>query len=156
LSEGREADEQYRAAIERLGRCSIATALARAHLLYGEWLRREGRRKDARQHLHAALEMFSEMGAEAFAARAQRELAATGEKLYGRGAEQEAELTAQEAEICQLAREGHSNPEIAAKLYISPRTVEYHLSKVFRKLGVSSRNELRRVGNFEPRALLRV
>jgi DNA-binding CsgD family transcriptional regulator len=156
LSQGREADELYRTAIERLGRCSIATALARAHLLYGEWLRGVGRRKDARQQLHIALEMFSDMGAEAFAARAEGELTATGEKLYRRGAESEAELTPQEAEICELAREGHSNPEIAAKLYLSPRTVEYHLGKVFRKLGVSSRNELRRVGNSQGKALLRV
>jgi DNA-binding CsgD family transcriptional regulator len=156
LSDGRIADELYSTAIERLGRGSVATALARAHLLYGEWLRGERRRRDARQELQTAFEMFTAMGAEAFAARAERELVANGEKLYRRGAESEAELTSQEAQICQLAREGNSNPEIAAMLFISPRTVEYHLGKVFRKLGISSRNELRRMESAQAGALLQV
>jgi DNA-binding CsgD family transcriptional regulator len=145
LSPADKAETLYRTALERLGRCSVATALARAHLVYGEWLRRESRRVEARKQLHTALEMFSAMGASGFAERAQRELLATGERLQKRGPESEMQLTSQEAQISQLARDGHSNPEIAAKLYISPRTVEYHLRKVFRKLGISSRNELHRV-----------
>jgi DNA-binding CsgD family transcriptional regulator len=145
LSDGQTAEELYRTAIELLGRCSIAMGLARAHLVYGEWLRRDRRRREARQQLRTALEMFTTMGAEAFAERAERELLATGERLQKRGAESSTQLTPQEAQISQLARDGNSNPEIAAKLYISPRTVEYHLRKVFRKLGIGSRNELRRV-----------
>jgi DNA-binding CsgD family transcriptional regulator len=145
LSEGRAADKLYRVAIERLGRCSVSTALARAHLLYGEWLRREGRRTDARHQLRTSLQMFTDMGAQAFADRAERELLATGGRLRKRGVESREQLTSQEAQISQLARDGHSNPEIAAKLFISPRTVEYHLTKVFTKLGISSRNQLHRV-----------
>jgi DNA-binding CsgD family transcriptional regulator len=145
LSDGQAAEELYRTAIELLGRCSITTALARAHLVYGEWLRRDRRRLEARQQLRTALQMFTTMGAEAFAERAERELLATGERLQKRGTESNTQLTPQEAQISQLARDGHSNPDIAAKLYISPRTVEYHLRKVFRKLGISSRNELGRV-----------
>jgi DNA-binding CsgD family transcriptional regulator len=145
LSDGRAAEELYRTAIELLGRCSITTALARAHLVYGEWLRRDRRRLEARQQLRTALQMFTTMGAEGFAERAERELLATGERVQKRGAESNTQLTPQEERISQLARDGHSNPDIAAKLYISPRTVEYHLRKVFRKLGISSRNELRRV-----------
>jgi DNA-binding CsgD family transcriptional regulator len=145
LSQSHAADQLYRTAIERLGRCTVTTALARAHLLYGEWLRREGRRTEARQQLRTALQMFATMGAQAFAERTERELLATGERLHKRTDEPSNQLTSQEAQISQLARDGHSNPEIAAKLYISPRTVEYHLRKVFMKLGIRSRNELHRV-----------
>jgi DNA-binding CsgD family transcriptional regulator len=145
LSEAHIADELYRSAIDLLGRCSVTTALARAHLLYGEWLRREGQRVQARQQLHTALHMFTAMGAQAFAERAQREILASGERLHKHPVEPSTQLTSQEAQISQFARDGHSNPEIAAKLFISPRTVEYHLRKVFMKLGIRSRNELHRV-----------
>jgi DNA-binding CsgD family transcriptional regulator len=145
LSQGDIAERLYRIAIERLGRCSIVTDLARSHLVYGEWLRRDGRRMEARDQLRLALEMFTAMGAQAFAERTERELQATGERLHKRGIESDMQLTFQEAQISRLARAGHSNPEIAGKLYISPRTVEYHLRKVFRKLGISSRNQLHRV-----------
>ena len=116
--------------------------LARAHLLHGEWLRRENRRVDAREQLRSAHEMFASMGADGFGERAARELLATGEKARKRTAETRAELTAQEAQIAQLARGGYSNPEIGAQLFISPRTVEYHLHKVFTKLAISSRTQL--------------
>jgi DNA-binding CsgD family transcriptional regulator len=145
LCEGQAADELYRTAIERLGRCSVTTALARGHLVYGEWLRREARRVEARQQLRIAHQMFTVMGADAFAKRAQRELLATGERLRKRAMESNKQLTSQEAQISQLARDGSSNPEIASTLHISPRTVEYHLTKVFNKLGISSRNQLHRV-----------
>jgi DNA-binding CsgD family transcriptional regulator len=145
LDEGRGAEDLYAEATERLGRCRIKVHLARAHLLYGEWLRRENRRIDARETLRTAHEMFSTMGAEAFAERAARELLATGEKARKRTDDARGQLTAQEAQIAELAREGHSNPEIGAQLFISPRTVEYHLHKVFTKLEISSRNELQRV-----------
>jgi DNA-binding NarL/FixJ family response regulator len=112
--------------------------LARTHLLYGEWLRRERRPLDAREQLRTAREMFTSMGAEAFAARAERELLATGERARKRVAETWDDLTAQEAQIARLAGEGLSNPEIGARLFISPRTVEYHLHKVFKKLDISS------------------
>jgi DNA-binding CsgD family transcriptional regulator len=143
LCDGEEADGLYREAIERLGRTRIAVHLARAHLVYGEWLRRENRRVDAREQLRAAHEMFSRMGAEAFAERARRELLATGETVRKRTVETLDELTAQEAQIARLAAQGQSNPEIAAELFISPRTVEYHLRKVFAKLDIASRKELR-------------
>jgi DNA-binding NarL/FixJ family response regulator len=123
----------------------LAFELARAHLLYGEWLRRVRRRIDARDQLRRAQEMFSSMGAEAFAARAGRELRATGETARPRTDETRDELTAQETQIAQFARDGLSNPEIGARLFISPRTVEYHLRKVFTKLGISSREHLDRV-----------
>jgi DNA-binding CsgD family transcriptional regulator len=145
LSEAQAADQLYRTAIDRLGRCSVTTALARAHLLYGEWLRREGQRMQARQQLRMALHMFTTMGAQAFAERAERELLASGERQHKRTVEPSTQLTSQEAQIALFANDGHSNPEIAAKLYISPRTVEYHLRKVFMKLGIRSRNELHRV-----------
>jgi DNA-binding CsgD family transcriptional regulator len=145
LSGGEEADALYREAIDRLGRSRILVHVARAQLLYGEWLRREHRRVDARGQLHEAHETFSRIGAQAFAERAARELAATGEIMPRRTAQTRDYLTAQEAQIARLAADGHTNPEIGTQLFISPRTVEYHLRKVFTKLGVSSRRELRRV-----------
>jgi DNA-binding CsgD family transcriptional regulator len=151
LSEGQGAEDLYVEATERLGRCRIRVHLARTHLLYGEWLRRENRRVDAREPLRTAHELFSTMGAEAFAERAARELLATGEKARKRTADTRGQLTAQETQIAELAREGHSNPEIGAQLFISSRTVEYHLHKVFTKLEISSRNELQRVLQSEAR-----
>jgi DNA-binding CsgD family transcriptional regulator len=145
LSDGEVADSLYREAIERLERSRIEVHLARAHLVYGEWLRRENRRVDARAHLRAAYEMFTRMGAQAFAERCRRELRATGETARIRTDETRGELTPQEAQIAQLAREGLSNPEIGAQLFISPRTVQYHLHKVFAKLEITSRNQLSRL-----------
>jgi DNA-binding CsgD family transcriptional regulator len=145
LSQSHTADVLYRTAIDRLGRCSVTTALARAHLLYGEWLRREGQRGEARRQLHTALQMFTTMGARGFTERAERELVASGERLHKAAVELSTQLTSQEAQISRFARDGYSNPEIAAKLFISPRTVEYHLRKVFMKLGIRSRNELHRI-----------
>jgi DNA-binding CsgD family transcriptional regulator len=145
LSNGQAAEVLYREAIERLERSRIAVHLARAHLVYGEWLRRENRRVDARGHLRAAHEMFSRAGAQAFAERAGRELSATGETARSRTAETRDILTPQEAEIARLARDGLSNPEIGAQLFISPRTVQYHLRKVFQKLEISSRTQLGRI-----------
>jgi len=143
LSEGDTADGLYREAIERLGRTRVRGALARARLLYGEWLRQSGRRVEAREQLRAAHEMLTGIGAEAFADRARRELAAIGETVPKRTDESRDVLTAQEAQIARLARDRHTNPEIAAQLFLSPRTVEYHLHKVFTKLGISSRRDLR-------------
>jgi ATP/maltotriose-dependent transcriptional regulator MalT len=143
LSEGDVAERLYREAVERLGRTRIRVALARAHLLYGEWLRRAGRRLDAREQLRTAHLMFTEIGMEAFAERTRRELSATGETARKRTVETVDELTAQETQIAHLARDGLSNAEIAAELFISPRTVEWHLRKVFSKLGISSRRQLR-------------
>ena len=142
VSDGEVAEEYYREAVERLSRCRGALDLARAHLLYGEWLRREQRRIDARKQLRVAHEMFASMGAAAFAERARRELLATGETVGARRPDAPSRLTAQEAQIAQMASEGLSNPEIGARLFISPRTVQYHLRKVFGKLDVSSRNQL--------------
>ena len=139
------ADELYREAVERLGRTHVRVEHARAHLLYGEWLRRENRRIDAREHLRAAHEMFSSFGAEAFAERARRELRASGETARKRTNETRGVLTPQEAQIARLAQEGLSNPEIGAQLFISPRTVQYHLHKVFLKLEITSRNQLARL-----------
>ena len=144
LSEGETAENCYREAIERLGRTRMRPALARAHLLYGEWLRREGRRRDARAQLRTAYDMFSAMGAEAFAERARRELLATGDTVRKRTAGTVSELTAQEAHIARLAVDGRTNMEIGAQLYLSVRTVEWHLGKVYTKLGVGSRRELPR------------
>src|SRR4051794_1845823 len=143
LRAGDEAEALYRQAIEHLGNTLVAAHLGRAHLRYGEWLRREGRRVDARQHLRTAYEMLTTMGAEAFAERARRELLATGETARKRTVGTLDQLTPQEAQIARLAREGRTNPEIGAELFISPRTVEYHLHKVFPKLGIRSRKELR-------------
>jgi len=126
-----------------LSRTRLRPDLTRAHLLYGEWLRRHGRRTDARVQLRAAHEMFAAIGMEAFAGRARRELQATGEKVRKRSVETRDDLTAQEQQIALLAADGLSNPEIAARLFLSPRTVEWHLRKVFTKLGISSRRDLR-------------
>jgi DNA-binding CsgD family transcriptional regulator len=142
LSEGEAAERLYFEAIERLGRTRIRVALARAHLLYGEWLRRQGRRMDAREQLRIAHQLYSSMGMEGFAERARRELQATGETVRKRSVETHGELTAQELQIARLAREGLSNPEIGARLFISARTVQYHLGKVFAKLDISSRAQL--------------
>jgi len=143
VTDGDAADALYREAIERLGRTRIAVHLSRAQLLYGEWLRRQNRRVDAREQLRAAHEMFSRVGAEAFAERARRELLATGETVRKRTVETLDELTTQEAQVARLALDGHTNSEIGAQLFISPRTVEYHLHKVFSKLSINSRKELR-------------
>jgi DNA-binding CsgD family transcriptional regulator len=145
LSEGDDSDAFYRESIERLGRTRVRVELARSHLLYGEWLRRESRRVDAREQLRPAYEMFASMGAEAFADRARRELLATGEKVRKRTVETAGDLTAQEKQIARLARDGLSNPEIATRLFISPRTVQYHLRKVFIKLHINSRSQIDRV-----------
>jgi DNA-binding CsgD family transcriptional regulator len=150
LREAEAAECLYREAIERLGRTSIRTSLARAHLLYGEWLRRESRRIDAREQLRTAHEMFVTMGAEGFAERTRRELLATGETARTRATGAGSQLTAQEAQVAELARQGLSNSEIGARLFISPRTVEYHLHKVFTKLGVNSRVQLHRVLPINP------
>jgi DNA-binding CsgD family transcriptional regulator len=142
LSDGRSAEFLYREAVERLARTRGVVHLARARLLYGEWLRREQRRVDAREQLRAAHEMFAAMGAEAFAERARGELLATGETVRKRTVETRDDLTAQEAQIARMARDGRANPEIGAQLFISPRTVEWHLRNVFTKLGIRSRREL--------------
>ena len=142
LAEGRAAEEEYREALERLSRTRMATHLARARLSYGEWLRRENRRIDARNQLRPAFEAFVAMGTQAWAERARRELVATGEKVRKRSDGTRGELTPQEEEIAQLARDGLTNPEIGAQLFIGARTVEWHLRKVFHKLDISSRREL--------------
>jgi DNA-binding CsgD family transcriptional regulator len=142
LSDGRRAEDLYREAIERLGRTRITVHLARAQLLYGEWLRRQGRRIDARTQLRAARDSFVAMGAAAFADRAHREYLATGEKVRRRDVETADQLTPQEARIALLARDGLTNPKIGERLFISARTVEYHLHKVFEKFRITSRREL--------------
>jgi DNA-binding CsgD family transcriptional regulator len=138
------AEALYLDAIERLGRTRIRVQLARAHLLYGEWLRRERRRQDARVQLRTAHQMFDRIGMEAFAQRAERELLATGERARKRTLATIDQLTAQELQVAQMARDGLSNPEIGARLFISRRTVKYHLQKVFTKLEITSRGELNR------------
>jgi DNA-binding CsgD family transcriptional regulator len=143
LSENDSAEALYREAIERLRRTRVRVALARAHLLYGEWLRRERHRLDAREQLRAAHELFIEFGMEAFAERARVELEATGEHARKRTVETRDDLTPQEAQISRLAADGATNQEIAAQLFISPSTVDYHLRKAFRKLGVKSRHQLK-------------
>jgi DNA-binding CsgD family transcriptional regulator len=149
VTEGHAAEGWYQEGIERLGRTQLRTELARAHLLYGEWLRRENRRADAREQLRTAHNMLDQIGVQAFAERASRELAATGEtarKRHTRAASTASqELTPQEAQVAQLARDGLSNPEIGARLFISSHTVQYHLSKVFTKLGITSRGQLHQV-----------
>ena len=143
LSKGEAAEEYYRESIRRLGNTRVRTERARSHLLYGEWLRREGRRTEAREQLRTAHEMLDAMGLEAFAGRARRELVATGETVRRRTAASTTTLTAQEALIARLARDGRTNLEIGTQLFLSTRTVEWHLRKVFSKLGISSRRELR-------------
>ena len=147
LSEGDEAERLYREAIGHLSSAPARTELARAHLLYGEWLRRQRRRREAREHLHTARDMLEAMGMDAFAERAGRELRATGETARKRTAAtaRDEELTAQEAQIARLAREGLSNPEIGTRLFISARTVQYHLGNIFAKLGIASRIQLSHV-----------
>jgi DNA-binding NarL/FixJ family response regulator len=142
LSDGEDAERLYREAIERLGRTRLRPELARAHLLYGEWLRRENRRVDARAQLRTAHDQCTSIGMKAFAERARGELLATGERVRKRTVETRDELTPQERQIARLARDGLSNPEIGARLFLSPRTVEWHLRKVFAKLGIRSRREL--------------
>ncbi len=144
LADDAEAEALYEEAVKHLGQCRSAPQLARAHLLYGEWLRRQRRRREARGQLRTAHEMFTSMGAEAFAERARIELLATGERARKRTAETECELTAQESQIAWLVSEGESNRDIAAQLFLSPSTVDYHLRKVFRKVGVASRTQLAR------------
>ena len=145
VSGGQEAEILYREAIERLSRTRCGAYLARAHLVYGEWLRRENHRQDAREQLRTAHEMFARMGADAFAERARHELLATGETARRRTVDTRYVLTPHEAQIARLAREGLSNPEIGSQLFISPRTAQYHLGKVFAKLEITSRNQLLRV-----------
>jgi DNA-binding CsgD family transcriptional regulator len=151
VAEPDDARALHEEAIDRLGRCRATTQLARARLLYGEWLRRSRHPRDARGHLRAAHEMFTSMGANAFAERARAELAATGERPRRWTVDTMELLTPQEARIAELVSEGASNSAIAAQLYISSRTVEYHLSKIFRKVGVSSRTQLTRSLIEEPR-----
>jgi DNA-binding CsgD family transcriptional regulator len=142
LSEGEAAEGSYREAIERLGRTRLRPELARAHLLYGEWLRRENRRVDARAQLRIAHDLFTTIGMEAFAERTRSELQATGEHVRRHTVETRDDLTAQERQIAELARDGLSNPEIGSRLFLSPRTVEWHLRHVFAKLGIKSRRDL--------------
>jgi DNA-binding CsgD family transcriptional regulator len=143
LTDGESADRLYLEAIERLSRTRMGAELARAHLVYGEWLRRENRRTEARDQLRAAHEMLTDMGMEGFADRARRELLATGETVRKRTVDTLTDLTAQEAQIAKLARDGRTNQEIGSQLFISPRTVEWHLGNVFTKLGITSRKDLR-------------
>ncbi len=142
LSDGEAAESAFKESIECLHRIGFGAQTARAHLLYGEWLRREKRRSDARKQLRVAHQMLTTMGAEGFAERARRELAATGETTLKRSVETTTALTTQEALIARLARDGHTNQEIAGQLFLSARTIEYHLRKVFMKLGISSRRDL--------------
>jgi len=143
LSPDGRAEPLYREAIEHLGRTRIRPQLARTHLLYGEWLRRQNRRVDARDHLRVAYDLLDAMGLAGFAERARRELLANGETIRRRSPETVTELTPQEAHIARLTVAGHTNPEIGAQLFISARTVEWHLRKVFTKVGGTSRRELR-------------
>jgi DNA-binding CsgD family transcriptional regulator len=142
LETGDAAEALYVESVERLGRTRMRMPLARAHLLYGEWLRRERRRANARDQLRIAHEMFEAMGTRSFAERARRELAATGMTAHSRQRATLDELTPQETRVASLAADGLSNPEIAARLYISKGTVDYHLNKVFRKLSIRSRAQL--------------
>jgi DNA-binding CsgD family transcriptional regulator len=145
VNDGAIAEDLYREAIARLARCRLALELARAHLLYGEWLRRARRRRDARAQLRRAHEMFTDMRATAFADRAARELQATGETARKRTTGTTYDLTPHEARIARMARDGASNQEIADQLFVSRKTIEYHLHKVFIKLGISTREHLDRV-----------
>jgi ATP/maltotriose-dependent transcriptional regulator MalT len=139
-----EAERWYREAVDRLARCKVRTQLARAQLLYGEWLRRRGRRSDARVPLRSAWDLLTTIGAAAFTERAHRELLATGERAQARSVVASRQLTPQEIRIAVMARDGLSNPAIGARIFVSPRTVEYHLGKVFAKLGITCRGELHR------------
>jgi DNA-binding CsgD family transcriptional regulator len=148
MSDGDVAESLYRESLEHLGHTQVGLEVARGHLIYGEWLRRQNRRIDARGELRVAEEMFSAMGAGGFADRARRELLATGESARKRSTNSDAagvELTPQELQVARLAQEGLSNNEIGGHLFISPRTVQYHLRKVFAKLGIRSRAELAHV-----------
>ena len=145
LADNEDADRLFGEAIERLERAQIVLHLARARLSYGEWLRRANRRLDAREQLNAAYEMFTEMGSQGFAERARRELVATGEKVRKKPVTSGDELTAQEEQIARLAGDGLTNQEIGAQMFISTHTVEWHLRKVFVKLGITSRRQLRTV-----------
>jgi ATP/maltotriose-dependent transcriptional regulator MalT len=142
LADENQAEGSFREAIQQLGRTRVRAELARAHLLYGEWLRRHNRRVDARAQLHLAHDQFASMGMETFAGRAGSELLATGETVRNRGLETRDDLTAQEHQTAQLARDGLSNQEIGARLFLSPRTVEWHLRHVYSKLGIRSRRQL--------------
>jgi ATP/maltotriose-dependent transcriptional regulator MalT len=142
MSDGEVAERLYREAIDRFGRTRLRPELARTRLLYGEWLRRANRRSDAREQLRGAHQAFASMGADAFAERARHELLATGEKVRSRRDDTRDELTPQEERIARLARDGLTNPEIGAQLFLSSRTVEWHLRKVFTKLEISSRRQL--------------
>lgn len=142
LSAGASADDLYREAIERLGRTPLRPEFARAHLLYGEWLHREDRRADAREQLRAAYDLFTSIGMEAFGERAKIELLATGGKVRRQAIKTRDQLTAQEREIARLAGDGMSNPEIGTRLFLSPRTIEWHLRNVYTKLGIGSRRQL--------------
>jgi DNA-binding CsgD family transcriptional regulator len=142
LSDDDTAERWYRESIKRLGQTEIRAQLARSHLLYGEWLRRQNRRAEAREQLRTAYQMLTAMGIEGFAESARQELIATGEGVRLRTVSPDTTLTAQEALIARLARDGRTNPEIGAQLFLSARTVQYHLRKVFTKLGIESRREL--------------
>jgi DNA-binding CsgD family transcriptional regulator len=152
-SEGEAADRHYRESIAHLSRTRLRAEIARSQLLYGEWLRRERRRTDAREQLCPAYDMLEAAGIDAFAERARRELLAAGGTARKRTVQASDELTAQEAQIARLARDGLSNPEIGTRLFISPRTVQYHLRKVFAKLGISSRSQLDRALPGDPRSV---
>ena len=145
ISDGDEAESLFRESISHLGRTSVHFELARAHLCYGEWLRRNRRRREALEHLRSACTSFEDMGMGAFAERARRELRASGETARKRRDETRVQLTEQEGQIARLAREGLTNSEIGTRLFISSRTVQYHLSKVFTKLEITSRAQLGRV-----------
>jgi len=155
LSEGGDAEQHYRESVARLSRTGIRTHLARTHLLYGEWLRRQRAGIDAREQLRTAHRMFEAMGMEAFAARARRELQASGETVRKRtSATRHTELTAQEKQIARFARDGLTNAEIGIRLFISAHTVQYHLRKVFVKLGINSRSQLDHVLPSDPGSVL--
>jgi DNA-binding CsgD family transcriptional regulator len=143
VSHGEAAETLYRESIDCLARTPVRAELARSHLVFGEWLRRDGRRVDARAQLRSAHNMFAAMSADGFAERARRELNASGEHVRARREDTRGELTSQEEQIARLARDGRTNPEIAAELYISARTVEWHLRHVFTKLGITSRRGLK-------------
>jgi DNA-binding CsgD family transcriptional regulator len=143
ISTGHDAEEHYREAVRRLQHCRMGVFLARTHLVFGEWLRREGRRHEAREHLRAAHSFLADIGAEPFAARAARELRATGEHPRKRSAQPTDALTAQELTIARLVSSGATSREVGAQLFLSPRTIEAHLRNIFRKLGITSRRQLK-------------